>query len=76
MSVVYNLSPVKTVMIVDDSFDYHAHYHHRLSCSLNIFKFDMVVDDSFYRLNEQMIKNYSFAAAVCQKRGSNRNGKW
>ena len=43
-------------------------HHHRLSCSLNIFKFDMVVDDSFYRLNEQMIKNDSFAAAVCQKR--------
>ena len=43
-------------------------HHHRLSCSLNIFKFDMVVDDSFYRLNEQMIKNDSFAAAVFQKR--------
>ena len=28
----------------------------------------MVVDDSFYRLNEQMIKIDSYAAAVCQKR--------
>ena len=43
-------------------------HHHRLSCSLNIFKFNMVVDDSFYSLNEQMIKNDSFAAAVCKKR--------
>ena len=40
-------------MIVDDSFNYHARLntnYHSLSCSLDMFKFDMIVHDSFFVL--------------------------
>ena len=52
------LSPVQTVMIVDDSFNYH-----QLSCSLDMFKFVMIVDDSFCRLNERIIVHDRFSAS-------------
>ena len=45
-------------MIVDDSFNYHARLKmelwftiirfHQLSCSLDVFKFDMIVHNSFF----------------------------
>ena len=31
-------------------------------CSLDIFKFDMIVDDSFYPLNERMLVHDGFSA--------------
>ena len=83
------LSSVQTVMIVDDSFDYQArlntNYHalsstiidyHQLSYSLDIFKFDIIFDDSFCHLNERMILNDIFRSTALPKTSSNRNGKW
>ena len=46
--------------LVDDSLKYHARTFmdfHRLSstiCSVDMFKFEMIVDDSFRGLNERM----------------------
>ena len=72
---------IQTVMMVDDSFNYCTRFnanhrallstiigYHQLSCSLDMFKFDMVVDNSFFfRLNERVNDSFS---------DSNRNGKW
>ena len=43
--------------------------YYQLLCNLVMFKFYMIVDDSFCRLNEQMIVNDSFfGPQFCQKR--------
>ena len=52
---------IQTVMMVDDSFNYCTRFntnhrallstiigYHQLSCSLDMFKFDTVVDDKFF----------------------------
>lgn len=67
------------VMIADGSFNYCAclnvNYHaltfttinyHQLSCSLDMLKFDMIIDDSFCHLNEWMIV---FWSVVLPKKG-------
>ena len=42
--------------------------YHQLSCSLDMFKYDMIVDDaSSYRLNEQMIVHDGFSASSLVK---------
>ena len=70
-------------MRVDDSFNYHAvHarlctiivYHqlstyHQLSGSLDMFKFHIIVDDSFCHLNKQMMVNNSFPVRSIAKKG-------
>ena len=43
--------------------------YHQLSCSSNMFKFDMIVRDSFFRLTEQMIVYDSFSVS-----GGNQGG--
>ena len=49
--------------------------YYQLLCNLVMFKYYMIVDDSFCRLNEQMIINDSFfGPQFCQKTDSNRNG--
>ena len=66
-------------MIVDDSFNYHARLntnYHRLSCSLDMCKFNMIVDDSFYRLNERMIVYDSFSANGLVKNGLKPCSEW
>ena len=37
--------------------------HHQLSCSLSLFKFFMIVDDSFSRLTTRMIVHDSFSVS-------------
>ena len=60
-------SPVQTLMIADDSSNYHArlstNYHalsstimHQLSCFLDVFKLDSIVDDSFYLADLQFFR--------------------
>ena len=44
-------------------------YYHQLSCSLDMFKFDMIVHDSFFRLTERMIVHDSFSVS-----GGNQGG--
>ena len=44
-------------------------YYHQLSCSLDMFKFHMIVHDSFFRLTEQMIVYDSFSVS-----GGNQGG--
>ena len=66
-------------MIVDDSFNYHARLntklsftiinYHQLSCSLDMFKFDVIVHDSFVCLTERMIVHDSFLVS-----GGNQGG--
>ena len=58
-------------MIVDDIFNYHTHLitNYQLSCSLDMFKFEMKVDDSFCRLSEQIILNNSFSISSFAKNG-------
>ena len=65
-------------MIVDDSFNYHArlnmNYHslssaitnyHQLSCSLDMFKLDMIVHDSFFFcLTERKRMHGSFSVSA------------
>ena len=61
-------------MIVGDSLtiiDYH-----QLSCGLDMFNFDIILDDSYCRLNERMIVSNNFRSAVLPKMGSNQNGIW
>ena len=51
--------------------------HTKLLRSLDIFKFDMIVDVSFCRLNEQMILNdIVFQSAVFTKCAQTEIGKW
>ena len=53
-------NPLWHQKLVDDSLKYHARTFmdfHRLSstiCSVDMFKFEMIVDDSFRGLNERM----------------------
>ena len=71
-------------MIVDDSFNYHARLkhelsftiinYHQLSCSLDVFKFDMIVHDSFFRLTKRMIVHDSFSVSGGNQGGL--NAKW
>ena len=60
-------------MIVDDSFEHELSFtiinYHQLSCSLDMFKFDMIVHDSFFRLTERMIVHDSFSVS-----GGNQGG--
>lgn len=68
-------------MRVDDSFNYHAVHarlctiivYHQLSTinlsSTIMFKFHIIVDDSFCHLNEQMIVNDSFPVRSIAKKG-------
>ena len=65
-------------MIVDDNFNYHSRLntlsftiinYHQLSCSLDMFKFEMIVHDSFFRLTERMIVHDSFSGS-----GGNQDG--
>ena len=64
-------------MIVDDSFKYDArlntsyHDYHQLSCSLDMFKFEMIVHDSFFRLTERMMVHDSFSVSGGNQRGLN-----
>ena len=53
-------------------------FEHDLSYSLDIFKFNMIVDDSFYRLKEQMIVHDSFSASglVKDRLKPRSNLKW
>ena len=70
---------IQTVMIVHDSFNYHTCLitklsctildYHQLSRSLDKFKFEMIVDDSFFRLSEQIIVNKSFSVSSFTKNG-------
>ena len=74
----------QTVMIVDDSFNYHArlntNYHalsstiinyDQLSRGLDVFKFHMIVDDSFLRLIGRMIVHDSFSVSGFAQNGLN-----
>lgn len=72
---------IQTVMMVDDSFNYCTRFntnyrallstiigYHQLSYSLDMFKFDTVVDDNFFfRLNERV--NDSFSVGSFAKDG-------
>lgn len=42
-------------------------HYHQLSCSLDMFKFDVMFDDSFCRLNDLMVGHDSFSASVFVK---------
>ena len=72
-------SPVLLVMIVDDSLNDHAYWntnfsctiidYHGPSCSLDKFEFDMILDDSFCRLNERMIVGDNFSVSSLANNG-------
>ena len=65
-------------MIVDDSFEHELSFtiinYHQLSCSLDMFKFDMIVHDSFFRLIEQMIVHDGFSVSGVTKADSMQYG--
>ena len=58
-------------MIVGDSFNYHARlntsyqalfiHYQQLSCSLDMYRFDMIVDDSFLQFERAINSNDSDA---------------
>ena len=57
--IVSTLTHVRTQTIM--------HYH-QLLCTLDMFKFDMIVDDSFCCLKDRMIVNDGlFSQHFCQK---------
>ena len=45
-----------------------------LSCSLDMFKFDMIVHDSFFRLTKRMIVHDSFSVSGGNQGGLNAIG--
>ena len=54
-------------MIVGDSLtiiDYH-----QLSCGLDMFNFEIILDDSYCRLNERMIVSKNFSGSSFAKNG-------
>ena len=44
-------------------------HYHQISCSLDTFKFDMIVDDSCCRLNEPMLVHDSFSVSGFSENG-------
>ena len=70
------LSRDQTVTTVDDSSNYQARFntiinYHQLSRSLDVLKFDMIVDDSFFRLIAGMIVHDSFSVSGFARDGLN-----
>ena len=49
--------------------NYQLSTYHQLSGSLDMFKFHIIVDDSFCHLNKQMMVNNSFPVRSIAKKG-------